>query len=79
VRRTDARSRESECPEGVTQAFQVSAYKVDPRIDVLACNLLTNDDCRSALLDEPVECGPQMPLVSKPIAFACRAERLTWA
>ena len=34
---------------------------------------------RPALGDEPVERGPEMPLVSSPAAFACRAERLAWA
>ena len=29
-------------------------YKVEPRLCVLACNLLTNDDCRATLLDEPI-------------------------
>jgi hypothetical protein len=43
VRRTDARRRERDSPEGVTQGFQVSVYKVDPRIDVFARNLLSKD------------------------------------
>jgi hypothetical protein len=79
VRRTDARSRKRDTPEGVIQGFHVSVYKVDPRIDVLACNLLSKHSCRSELLDEPVPRRPQVPLVSKPSAFACRAERLAWA
>jgi hypothetical protein len=76
VRRTDARRRERDRPEGVTHGFHVSVYKVDPRVCVLACNLLSNDDCRLALFDEMVEGWPQVPLVIKPSAFACRAERL---
>jgi len=76
VRRTDARSRERNRPKGVTQGFQVSLYKVDPRLCVLARNLFSKDDCRAALLDEPVEVGPKVPLVIKPSSFACRAERL---
>ena len=76
MRRTDARRRKRDRPEGVTQGFQVSVYKVDPRIAVLARNLLSNDDCRAALLDEVVEGWPQVPLVIKPSSFACRAERL---
>jgi hypothetical protein len=44
VRRTDARRRKRDSPEGVTQGFQVSVYKVDPRLDSLACNLLSKDD-----------------------------------
>jgi hypothetical protein len=79
VRRTDARRRERDTPEGVTHGFQVSVYKVDPRVDVLARNLFSNDDCRLALADEVPESGPQMPLVSKPSSVACRAERLARA
>ena len=79
VRGTDARSRERDAPEGVTHGFQVSLYKVDPSIDSLACNLLSNNDCRAALLDEPLERGPEVPLIIKPSSFACRAERLAWA
>jgi hypothetical protein len=52
VRRTDARRRERDTPEGVTHAFHVSVYKVDPSIDSLACNLLSKDDCRPTLRDE---------------------------
>jgi hypothetical protein len=58
MRRTDARRRERDRPEGVTQGFQVIAYKVDPRVCVLACNLLSKDDCRAALFDEVMEVGP---------------------
>jgi hypothetical protein len=85
VRRTDARRRERDRCEGVTQGFQVSAYKVDPRVCVLARNLLAKKDWSAALLlaapfsvrtDEVVEVRPEVPLVSKPSAFACRAERL---
>jgi len=76
VRGTDARRRERDSPEGITQGFQVSLYKVEPRLCVLACNLLSKDDCRLALADEPMEVRPQVPLVIKPSARACRAERL---
>jgi len=58
VRRTDARRRERDTPEGVTHAFHVSVYKVDPRICVLACNLLSKDRCRPALRDEVLPGGP---------------------
>jgi hypothetical protein len=44
VRRADARRRESDSPDGVTQGFQVSVYKVDPSVCSLACNLLTKND-----------------------------------
>jgi hypothetical protein len=54
-------------------------YKVDPRLCILACNLLSKDDWRPALFNEPMEARPEVPLVIKPSAFACRAERLAWA
>ena len=79
MRGTDARRRERNRPDSVTQGFQVSLYKVDPRVCVFACNLLTKDDCRTALLDEVMEGWPQVPLVRKPSSRACRAERLTRA
>jgi hypothetical protein len=71
MRRTDARRRKRDTPEGVTQGFHVSLYKVDPRLDSFARNLLSKDDCRAALLDEPVEVRPKVPLVIKPASFAC--------
>jgi hypothetical protein len=58
MRRTDARRRERDTPEGVTQGFHVSVYKVDPRVDSLCCNLLSKDDCRAALADKVVEGRP---------------------
>lgn len=61
VRRADARRRKRDGPEGVTHGFHVSVYKVDPRLDSLACNLLSKDDCRLALLDEPGKSWPKVP------------------
>jgi hypothetical protein len=54
-------------------------YKVEPSKAVFRCNLLSSDELRTALADEPVERGPQVPLVIKPAAFARRAERLAGA
>ncbi|SPR97370.1 hypothetical protein CBM2634_A170100 [Cupriavidus taiwanensis] len=76
VRGTDARSRERDRPDPVSQSFQVSLYKVDPRICVLARNLLSKDDCRAALADEVEEVRPKVPLISKRKSCACLAERL---
>jgi hypothetical protein len=53
-------------------------YKVDPRLCSFACNLFSKDRWRLALLDKVMEGRPQVPLVSKPSAFACAAERLAW-
>jgi hypothetical protein len=79
VRRADARSAEINRPAGVARCFQVSVYKVEPTKAVFACNLLTKHDVRAALADEVMEGGPEMPLIIKPSAFACRAERLAGA
>ena len=78
MRRTDAASRKCNRPAGVVRCFQVSRYKVEPRLSSLACNLLAKEPVRSTLADEPVEGGPQVPLVVKPFSLACRAERLAW-
>jgi len=76
ARRADARSRKRLTPEGVVQCFHVSVYKVDPRLDSRARNLLSKDDWRAALADEPIPRRPKVPLVVKPSSFACRGERL---
>ena len=77
--RAEARSAGIDRPCGVARCFQVRRYKVEPSEAVLARNLLSKNDIRSALLDEPVEGWPEVPLVSKPSAFARRAERLARA
>jgi hypothetical protein len=74
--RAEARSAGICRPEGVARRFQVSRYKVEPSEAVFRCNLLAKDEFRTALFDEPMERGPKVPLISKPAAFACRAERL---
>jgi hypothetical protein len=79
MRRTDARRRKRDGPEGVFHGFHVSVYKVDPRLDSLARNLLSKDDWRPALLDEPGKSWPKVSWVRKPSSSACRAERLAWA
>jgi hypothetical protein len=58
VRRTEARSAGIDRPAGVARSFQVSLYKVEPAKSVLARNLLAKDDCRSAVLNKPVEVRP---------------------
>jgi hypothetical protein len=77
VRRPDARSRETDRPDGVTFSFQVILNKIEPPVANRCFNLFPHDDRRAALLEEPEPTGPQVPLVSKPSSFACRAERLT--
>jgi hypothetical protein len=72
VRSADARSAEIERPAGVTRSFQVSLNKVEPSEASLGRNLLSKDHARSALADEPEPSGPEVALVVKPAAFACR-------
>lgn len=79
VRRADARSAEIDSPDGVVRCFQVSVNKIEPTEAVLARNLLAVDDARAALRDELEPRRPQVPLISKPNAFACLAERLAGA
>jgi hypothetical protein len=58
MRRAEARSAQIGRPEGPARSFHVSAYKVEPSEAVFARNLLSKDDCRSALFDEMEESGP---------------------
>jgi hypothetical protein len=75
----DASSAEIDRCAGVTRSFHVSLYKVEPLKANFARNLLAKNERRAALIDEVVERGPEVPLVSKPCSFACRAERLARA
>ena len=74
VERTRARGFDRHEPHGVLQGFQVTSHKTEPCR--CARNLLSKDDWRAALSDEPVPVGPEMPLVSKPSALARAGERL---
>tara|TARA_Y100000310_G_scaffold253379_1_gene260231 strand:- start:541 stop:834 length:294 start_codon:yes stop_codon:yes gene_type:complete len=58
VRRADARSAEIGGPDFISQHFQVRPYSGEPFTSKLRCNLLSNDDWRSALGDEPAKSGP---------------------
>lgn len=79
VRRTDARSRDTDRCEGVTDSFHVSLNKVEPTVSNCRLNLLTKDDCRLALADEIEEDGPEVPFVVDSCLFAGSAEGLAWA
>jgi hypothetical protein len=74
VRRTDARRRKRDTPEGVAQGFQVSLYKVEPRVCVFARNLFSKDDWNApdlaVLPDDPLNVRPQVPLIIKSSFFA---------
>jgi hypothetical protein len=77
VRGADARSAQICRPNGVARCFHVSAYSVEPAKAILACNLLSKDNWRAALCDEPVELGPEVALVFDALALSGGAEGLT--
>jgi hypothetical protein len=52
VRRSNARSRKINRPDGVADAFHVSRYKVEPSKSVFGRNLFAKDCVRSADLDK---------------------------
>jgi hypothetical protein len=58
VGRADARRAQIGGPDGISQVFQVSAYSGEPLTSSAARNLLSNDDWRTALGDEPMKSGP---------------------
>ena len=73
------RSAEIDPCGGVSRIFQVSAYRTEPSEASFACNLLSKNDCRAALSDEPEHLRPEMSLVLDASSFTGCAERLTWA
>jgi hypothetical protein len=58
VRRPEARSRQTARCEGVTFTFQVRLNKVEPSMADRRFNLLTKDNRRSSLANEPEPGGP---------------------
>ena len=79
VRSTDARRAQIRRPEGVTRSFQVSRNKVEPPEAIRARNLLSKDDWRAALADEPEPLGPEVAIVRFAAAPPGRRERLAGA
>jgi hypothetical protein len=79
MRGADARSAQICRPNGVARCFHVGAYSVEPAEAVLACNLLSTDDWRAALCDEPMELRPEVTLVFDALALARGAEGLARA
>jgi hypothetical protein len=76
VRRADARSAEISRCKGVGRCFHVSVNKIEPDEAVRARNLLTKDNARISLADEPEEVGPEVTRIGEAVAFPGRAERL---
>ena len=79
MRGADARSAQIDSPNGVARCFQVSVYSVEPAEAVLARNLLSKNNWRAALCDEPMELRPEMALVFDALALTCGAEGLAGA
>ena len=63
VRRADARRAKIGGCDGIAQCFQVNPYRDEPVASKRARNLLSKDDWRAALADEPCEIWPQVALV----------------
>jgi hypothetical protein len=76
VRSADARRAQIRRPNGVTRSFQISRNSVEPREAICARNLLSKDDWRAALADEPEPFRPEMPSVFTASLPAGGAERL---
>jgi hypothetical protein len=66
-------------PAGVTKTFKVCEYSIEPAMPNRARNLLSKDDWRAALADEPGKLGPDVPLVRLALALARAAEGLAGA
>jgi len=62
VRCADARSRQTDRPDGVAFSFQVIANQIEPSVINRCFNLLTKDDVRAALADEA---KPRRPKVAR--------------
>jgi hypothetical protein len=73
----DARTAQICRSAGVVQCFQVSEYKVEPRPSKRARNLLSKDDWRLALFDEPLPEGPEVSLIVESFLAPRCGKRLT--
>jgi hypothetical protein len=76
VRCPDARSRQTDRPDGVTVSFQVIANKVKPAVSNRSRNLLTKEDWRAALADEAMPRWPKMARIGPPPRFSRTTEGL---
>ena len=79
MRRADAVCADNRRPAGVTNAFQVCEYSIEPTVSNRARNLLAKDALRASLFDEPKKLWPEVARVCVPFAFAGRRVGLTWA
>jgi len=77
MRRARARSRKIGGPDGISTAFQVSAYSREPFVSHASRNLLSKDRCRAALGDEFVKSGPEVSFVGMAFPLSRARKRLT--
>jgi len=77
VSRRRERSRQIGSPAGISQCFQISTNSGEPFTPILACNLLSKDDCRRALGDEVVKSGPEVSFVGMAFPLSRPRKRLT--
>jgi hypothetical protein len=78
VRSANARRCKIRRPDGVSLRFQVSRNMVEPSEPIRTRNLLSKDDWRTALADEPKPRRPEMTGILETTAFSGAAERLAW-
>jgi hypothetical protein len=64
-------------PHGVAHGLQITSHKSEPFSR--ARNLLSKDDCRLSLLDEPIPFRPQVPVVGESFLLPREREWLTGA
>jgi hypothetical protein len=79
VRSANARRWKIRRPDGVTLRLQISRNMVEPREPSRARNLLSKDDWRAALADEPKPRRPEMTGIVEAIAPASAQEGLAGA
>jgi hypothetical protein len=63
-------------PAGVAFVFQVKEYKIEPVLSNCCRNLLSKQQLRLALSDEPEKCWGKVPLVVKSERLTGNAKRL---
>jgi hypothetical protein len=78
VRRTNTRRAKIRCPDGVARCFETITNMIEPSVSIRARNLLSKDDWRLALFDEPEPRGEEMPAIGDAVSRAGVTERLTW-
>lgn len=76
---SDASSAQIGGPDSIGVALQIRANAGQPFVASLSRNLLSKNDCRSALGDKASKDWPQMPLVCEPDLLPGRGKRLAGA